>query len=67
MPQIYQPTKITNSSKILLSILEELKLLREEVGLLLPQEDVEEYAHSERIKRSYKSAIGKYVPDKQWR
>lgn len=48
--------------EVLKDILEELRLLRNEVMLLLPQEDLEEYAHPERIKNSYKKAIKKYSP-----
>ncbi len=61
MTQALQTTKDT-SSKILKSILEELRLLREEVKLLLPQEDLEGYANSEEIKQAYQKAIKKHPP-----
>jgi len=44
-------------------ILGELRLLRRQVMLLLPQEDIKEYAHSKRIEKSYKKALNKYPPD----
>lgn len=59
---VTQTTKVKNGEKILQSILEELRLLRNEVMLLLPQEDLEEYAHPGRIKNSYRKAIKKYSP-----
>ncbi|MBU3965572.1 hypothetical protein KKG29_04045 [Patescibacteria group bacterium] len=49
-------------SKTIEAIFEELRLLRNEVRLLLPQEELEEYAHPERIRRSYQKAIKKYPP-----
>ncbi len=48
--------------KIIEAIFEELRLLRNEVGLLLPQEELEEYTHPDRIRRSYQKAIKKYPP-----
>ncbi len=45
-------TKTKNNEKTLHVILEELRLLRNEVMLLLPQEDLEDYAHLKRIKNS---------------
>lgn len=67
MPQIMQNFKAGIPSEILQSILEELRLLREEVELLIPQEDLGGYANPERIKQSYKSAIKKYPPDFAWK
>lgn len=67
MPHTTQNFKQTASPQILLAILEELKLLREEVKLLLPQEDLEGYANPERIKRSYRKALKKFPPDYSWK
>lgn len=67
MPQTMQNFKSVIPPQILQSILEELRLLREEVGLLLPQEDLEDYDNPERIKRSYQKAIKKYPPDYAWK
>jgi len=50
------------SSKILQAILGELRLLRNEMTLLLPQEDLEDYNHKDRILISYQKAIKKYPP-----
>ena len=58
-----QTTKIKNSvpsTEILDIILKELRLLRNEVRLLLPQDDLEDYAHPERIQRSFQKAIKKH-------
>lgn len=60
-------TKIKNGEKVLQAILEELRLLRKEVMLLLPQEELEKYAHPERIKNSYQKAIKKYPPALLWK
>ncbi len=49
-------------SKIIKAIFEELRLLRNEIGLLLPQEELEGYTHPDRIRRSYQKAIKKYPP-----
>lgn len=59
--------KTKNSEKTLQIILEELRLLRNEVMLLLPQEDLEAYTHPERIKSSYQKAIKKYPPALSWK
>lgn len=50
----------TVPSKIMKAILEELRLLRNEIRLLLPQDDLEDYAHPDRIQRSYQKAIKKH-------
>ena len=58
-----QTTKIKDrivSKDTLHIILEELRLLRNEITLLLPQEDLEDYAHPERIRRSFQKAIKKH-------
>lgn len=57
-----QTAKNKNSGETLQAILEELRLLRNEVMLLLPQKDLEDYAHPERIKSSYQKALKKYPP-----
>lgn len=43
-------------------ILRELRLLRSEVALFLPYEDINGYAHPDRIRRSYGRAIKNYPP-----
>ena len=50
------------SSVTLRAILEELRMLRNEMQLLLPQENLTDYAHLERIKRSYLRAVKHYPP-----
>ena len=62
---INKTTKTKNriaTSKILQNILEELRLLRNEVTLLLPQDDLGDYAHPERVRRSFQKAVKKYPP-----
>lgn len=49
-------------ARMLEAIFEELRPLRTEVQILFPQEDLEEYAHPARVKRSYVRAIKKYPP-----
>lgn len=51
---------ITVPSEIMRAILEELRLLRQEMLLLFPQEDLEDYAYPDRIKNSYRKAIKEY-------
>jgi len=62
-----RPGPITVSPKLMRDILEELRLLRKEVMLLLPQEDLEEYVHPDRIKRSYEKALKNYPPVSLWK
>ena len=50
------------SSPLLKAILGELRLLRKEVTLLFSQEDLKDYSHPARIKRSYEKAIKQYPP-----
>ena len=59
--------KVKNSEKTLQVILEELRLLRNEIMFLFPQEDLEDYAHPDRIHRSYQKAIKKYPPVSLWK
>lgn len=60
MLTITQKTKVPTD--ILHRIYEELHLLRKEVMFLFPQEELEEFQHSERIKRSYQRAIKEHPP-----
>jgi hypothetical protein len=48
--------------QLLKQVLLEIRILRHEFSLLLPSEDIEEYEHPDRIKRSYQKAIKKYPP-----
>lgn len=50
------------SPRMFKTILEELRLLRNEVALLFPQDDLDDYADPHRIKRSYQKAVRKYPP-----
>ena len=62
MPQVSQSNKTIIPGKILESIFRELRLLRKTVELLIPQEDLKDYTHPEKIKLSYKKALKKYPP-----
>lgn len=50
------------SQEVLQSILAELRLLRNEVMLLLPRDELGDYSHPERIKKAYQNALKKYPP-----
>ncbi|OGP31175.1 MAG: hypothetical protein A2073_07275 [Deltaproteobacteria bacterium GWC2_42_11] len=52
----------SDTHQLLNLVLKEIRSLRQEFYLLLPQEDIEEYAYPERIKRSYQKALKKYPP-----
>lgn len=60
--QTIQSIKRSPESQVLQAILQELRLLRNEVTLLFPQDRLEDYAHPTRIKRSYQKALKQYPP-----
>ena len=43
-------------------ILREVRILRQEVSLFLPQEDLNDFAHPSKIIKSYQKALKKYPP-----
>lgn len=53
-------TKNKISSNLLQSIFKELQIIRKELSLIIPQEDIKEYAHSARIKKSYQRALKRF-------
>jgi hypothetical protein len=55
-------TKKQNTTTLLKHIIEELHLLRQELNLIVPREDLSEYAHPKRIKRAYERAMLQYPP-----
>jgi hypothetical protein len=57
----------TQEKTTMRTILEELRLLRKEVMLLLPQDDLKDYSHPDRINRSYQKAIKKHTPVSSWK
>lgn len=59
--------KGTYSSAILRSILAEIRLLRSELALLFPSEDINDYAHAARIKKAYARALKQYPPVATWK
>jgi hypothetical protein len=59
-------TKYT-STKLLLNILKELHLLRKELTMLFPTENLGGYAHPDRIKKSYRKATKQYPPAFIWK
>ena len=61
MLQSIKQTK--QSSDVLVKILQEIRLMRQELNLILPQDDLKIYEHPERIKQSYQSAIKQYPPN----
>lgn len=57
----------SSNSAVLRSILEEIRLLRNELALLFPSEDLEGYAHAGRVKKSYARALKQYPPVSAWK
>ncbi len=53
-------TKNNDNKNILKNIFREVRLLRNEVSLLMPVESIKEYAHPSRIKNSFKKALRQY-------
>ena len=45
------------------TLLGEIRRLRQEISLVLPQENLNEYADPRRIKRSYQRALKQYPPE----
>lgn len=50
------------SPHIFRTILEEIRLLRHELAFLYPQDELRDYAHPARLKRSYQKALKRYPP-----
>ena len=44
------------------AIFEELRLLRQEISLILPQDDLNKYQNPKKIKNSYEKALKMYPP-----
>ena len=55
------PTR-TVTDDTLKNILKELRLLRSEVQLLLPQEELKDYTNPDRIQQSYQNALRTHPP-----
>ena len=49
------------------SILKEIRSLRQDIFFFLPYENLDEYVHSPRVKRSYQKAIKRYPPTGVWK
>lgn len=54
-------------TRILQAILSEVRQLRGELLLFFPQEDLADYTHPDRIKRSYQKAVKRYPPLSVWK
>ena len=52
--------KKSRNENLLQNIFKEIRLLRSEVTLFMPTEDLKGYAHSSRIKSSFDKAIRQY-------
>ena len=52
--------KCNKNESILNNIFREIRLLRNEVSLLMPTEDIKEYSNPTRIKNSYRKALKHY-------
>jgi len=56
--------KLKNKEKeIAQEILREVKILRREISVLLPSEDLNDYTSPTRLSQSYKKAIKQYPPE----
>lgn len=56
-------TARTNSSRsrpTLETVMREIRTLRDTVLFLMPQENIADYAHADRVKRSYRNALKQY-------
>ena len=60
-------TKQAFQPKILEIILDEIRTLRRDLSLILPQEDLKNYTNPSRIKKSYQKAIKLYPPASSWK
>lgn len=54
-------------SRILQDIPSEVRQLRSELLLFFPQENLTDYAHPDRIKRSYQKAVKRYAAVSVWK
>jgi hypothetical protein len=52
-----------SSFEILTAILEELRLLRQEFSSFVSLENLKDYSHPEKIKKSYREAVSQYPPE----
>ncbi len=55
-------TATKTNSLLLRNILAEVRLLRNELKLVLPQEELKDYAHPQKIKQAYQKALKSYPP-----
>jgi len=61
MPQVkIKQEKRVASSSVSRMLLQEIRMLRHELSLLIPEDRLEDYAHPERIKNSFQNALKKY-------
>jgi hypothetical protein len=61
-----QPTRTAQSTPstqdMMQRILNELQSLRNDLALILPTEDINDYEHTDRIQQSYQNAIKEHPP-----
>lgn len=55
------------NDKTIKAIFEELRMLRNQIGLLLPQEKLDEYVHPQKIRSSYQKSMKRYPPVISWK
>ncbi len=68
MSTITEKSKVQPNMALALSfLLQEVRLLRSELALLLPSEKLEEYSHPAQIKKSLAKALAKYPPAAAWK
>jgi hypothetical protein len=54
-------------AKILEQILAELRFLREQLSLVVPQDNLDEYDDADRLSASYRKAVKRYPPISAWK
>lgn len=60
--QTFQNKKNLLPRDLARAIFEEIQLLRQEISLILPQDDLSKYQNPEKIKKSYQKALKMYPP-----
>lgn len=59
--------KPNESSVILQAILKEVRSLRDDFLFFIPQENLDDYKHANRVKRSYQKALKRYPLTGIWK
>lgn len=60
MPIIQTKNRTLNNQQLLNEVLREMRRLKQEVSVIVPQEDLKSYTHPSRIKKSYQRALKQF-------